>query len=69
MRQSAFSISAVAKLGRFLQFLGLVIVPMGFLYGLERGPRAMSLELGLLAAGAAVFLIGLTLQRRGGGRG
>jgi hypothetical protein len=39
---------------------------MGLFYGFDGGPNAMSLELGFLAAGAAAFLIGLRLQRRGG---
>jgi hypothetical protein len=52
--------------GRVLQILGLVLLPMGLFYGFEGGPNAMSLELGFLAAGAAAFLIGLRLERRGG---
>jgi hypothetical protein len=54
-------------LARSLQVLGLVLLPIGLIYGFEGGPNAMSLELGFLAAGAAVFLVGLTLQRRRGG--
>ena len=54
-------------MGRSLQVLGLVLLPAGLFYGFEGGPNAMSLELGFLAAGAAVFLIGLKLQRRRGG--
>ena len=55
------------SLGRALQVLGLVLLPVGLLYGFERGPNAMSLELGFLAAGAAIFLVGLGIQRRRGG--
>lgn len=55
------------SLGRGLQILGLVLLPMGLLYGFEGGQNAMSLELGFLVAGAAVFLIGLRLDRRRGG--
>lgn len=56
----------MAFVGRGLQILGLVLLPMGLFYGFDRGPNAMSLELGFLAAGAAAFLIGLKLQRRSG---
>jgi len=51
--------------GRSLQVLGLVLLPMGLLYGFDGGPGAMTLELGFLAVGAAVFMIGLKLQKRG----
>ena len=54
-------------LGRALQILGLVLLPLGLFYGLEGGPHAMGLEFGFLAAGAAFFLVGLRLQRRGRG--
>jgi hypothetical protein len=57
---------AVSSFGRALQVLGLVLLPMGLLHGLEGGPNAMSLELGFLGAGAAVFLLGTKLQRKGG---
>ncbi len=53
--------------GRSLQVLGLVLLPIGLFYGFEGGPHAMSLEVGFLAAGAAVFLVGLGIQRRKGG--
>ena len=56
----------VAFVGRGLQILGLVLLPMGLFYGFDGGPNAMSLELGFLAAGAAAFLIGLKLQRTSG---
>jgi hypothetical protein len=51
--------------GRSLQLLGLVLLPVGLIYGLERGPSSMALEIGFGVAGVAVFLIGLALQRRG----
>jgi len=57
----------LSNAGRALQILGLVLLPLGLFYGFEGGPNAMALELGFLAAGAAAFLIGLRLQRRGGG--
>ncbi len=52
--------------GRSLQVLGLVLLPIGLFYGFDGGPNATSLELGFLAAGAAAFLLGLRLQRRRG---
>jgi len=51
------------RLGRALQIAGLVLLPLGLVYGLERGPNAMSLEIGFGLAGVALFLIGLRLQR------
>ena len=51
-------------LGRALQILGLVLLPLGLLYGAEGGPNAMSLELGFLAVGAGIFLLGHRLQRK-----
>ena len=57
----------MASVGRALQVLGLVLLPVGLLYGLEREPHAMALELGFGLAGVAMFLIGLRLQKRSGG--
>lgn len=54
------------KLGRGLQLFALVLLLVGLLFGLERGPSAMSLELGCLAVGVCLFLIGLKLQKRAG---
>ncbi|MHC4974447.1 MAG: hypothetical protein ACYTG3_19180 [Planctomycetota bacterium] len=51
--------------GRSLQLLGLILLPVGLIYGIERGPNAMALEIGFGVAGVAVFLLGLALQRRG----
>ncbi len=53
-------------IGRSLQVLGLVLLPIGLFYGFEEGPNATSLEFGFLAAGAAAFLVGLMLGRRRG---
>lgn len=51
--------------GRFLQLAGLVILPLGMLFGLSgEGGRAMTLELGCLGAGAAIFFAGYLLQKR-----
>ncbi len=54
-------------LGRALQALGLILPILGLLFGLERTANAMPLELGLLAGGAAVFLIGWQLQQKAEG--
>ena len=53
------------SLGRGLQLLGLVLLPVGLIYGLQRGTHAMGLEVGFGLAGVAAFLLGLQLQRRG----
>jgi len=55
-------------LGRSLQILGLVLLPVGLIYGVEGGPNSMALEIGFGVAGVAVFLLGLALQRRGAGQ-
>jgi hypothetical protein len=58
----------VQTLGRGLQVLGLVLLPVGLLHGFEHGfeggPNAMGLELGFLAAGALAFLLGTRLARK-----
>jgi len=54
-------------LGRSLQILGLVLLPVGLIYGVEGGRSSMALEIGFGVAGVAVFLLGLALQRRGEG--
>ena len=54
-------------LGRFLQALGLVLLPLGLWYGVVR-EEGMTMELTLLAAGAASFLLGGALQRPEKGR-
>jgi len=52
--------------GRALQLLGLVLLPVGILMGESTlGSDAMAWEFGLLAFGAALFLIG---WRMAGGR-
>jgi hypothetical protein len=56
-------------LGGFLQFLGLVIVPMALIYywrnqGREDEARLMFGELTILLVGATVFLLGKTISRR-----
>jgi hypothetical protein len=54
----------VRELGRTLQVIGLVLPLTGLLLGLSgHGSRAMALEIGLLAGGAAVFFAGWWLAR------
>jgi len=65
MRPERLGLPHVRGFGRSLQILGLVLLPVGLIYGLERGPNAMALEIGFGAAGVALFLVGLALQRRG----
>jgi len=55
----------VQRLGRALQIAGLVLLPVGLIYGLERGPDAMSLEIGFGLAVVGLFLVGLRLQKPG----
>jgi hypothetical protein len=52
-----------ASLGRSLQLVGLVLLPVGLFHGFEGGPNAMALEIGFLVAGVAVFLAGWRLGR------
>jgi len=56
----------VHTLGRYLQGLGLALLPLALYLGLAYGERrgAMTLELSLLGAGAAVFLLGRWVERR-----
>ena len=55
--------------GRALQFVGLVLPLTGLMMSIQSGGgmEAMGFEFGLLVAGAAVFFIGLQLQRGGSG--
>jgi len=53
--------------GRALQLLGLVLLPVGLLFGLDGGSRGMTLEIGFGLAGVAIFLLGLQLQKRSQG--
>jgi hypothetical protein len=58
---------AVRALGRFLQVLGLIVLPVGLLYGTSSGrPDAIRIELVALGFGALAFLAGTALLRRGG---
>jgi hypothetical protein len=53
-------------LGRALQVLGLVLPLTGLMLSLQKGGgmEAMSYEFGMLVVGAAVFWIGLQLQKK-----
>ena len=46
--------------GRFLQVLGLILVPVGLFIGLQQGHErgALMLELSLAALGAICFIVG-----------
>ena len=63
-RPEALGLAPMRGFGRSLQLLGLVLLPVGLIYGLERGPNAMALEIGFGTAGVALFLLGLALQRK-----
>lgn len=45
---------------------GLIMPLVGLLHGIQGGPRAEAWELGMLAGGAGVFLLGWRLQKRAG---
>jgi hypothetical protein len=51
-------------LGRTLQALGLAVVPLGLYHGLAHGETrgALAIELAIVAAGAAAFLLGRRLE-------
>jgi hypothetical protein len=55
--------------GRLLMLFGLVLLPVGIVYGMAAsggpdGARAMYVELGCLAVGALAFLLGRRLERK-----
>ena len=54
----------MGKFGKFLEFLGMVLLPLGLLYGLLE--ENIRLEVTLLAVGAGVFLLGRYLENRTG---
>ena len=64
--RDAVASGPVRTRGRARQLVGLVLLPLGVLFGMEGGPHAMSLEIAFGLAGVAVFVLGLTLQRRAG---
>jgi hypothetical protein len=56
----------VRSLGRFLQLLGLLILPVGLIYGATSGKDdALRVEFMSLALGALLFLMGTSLARKG----
>ena len=52
-------------LGRFLQFVGLVIPPLAIISELNKRDPATLLKFGLMAVG--IFVVGYLLQRYSGG--
>jgi hypothetical protein len=56
------------RLGRFLQLFGLVLLPVGVAGNLAR-PEEVTVKtsLAIAAAGVALFYLGRTFQRAGGG--
>jgi len=50
--------------GRSLQFLGLIIVPMALIVGLMEEHNAMTRELTILFLGAGIFFIGYLLDEK-----
>jgi len=51
-----------AVLGRVLQLAGMIILPVGLLYGLGRGD--IRTEVKLLALGGFLFVLGWILSRK-----
>ncbi len=50
-------------LAKFLQALGLVLLPLALFYGVtKKGEGVIATELLIVAAGAAVFLIGRRIE-------
>jgi hypothetical protein len=57
----------VRTFGRFLQAVGLVLLPYALWYGLtHEGPGVIGREVVILGAGAALFLLGRWLEGSGG---
>lgn len=50
-------------LGRALQFLGLIIVPMALIVGLMEQHYAMTRELTILFIGAGIFFVGYLFDK------
>lgn len=50
-----------ALLGRWLQVVGMIVLPIGLMYGLMRGD--IKTEVRLLAIGGFVFVLGWILSR------
>ena len=56
-------------LARFLQMVGLLVVPMALFYGMQGGDaRGVAMrELTIVAAGAAAFILGRYLETKSAG--
>lgn len=50
-----------ATIGRLMQLVGMIILPIGLMYGLGRGD--VRTEVKLLALGGFLFLLGWILSR------
>lgn len=50
-----------ATIGRLLQLSGMIVLPIGLMYGLMRGD--IKLEVRLLAIGGFLFVLGWILSR------
>lgn len=48
--------------GRFLQMIGLVVLPVGLMIGLVKGD--VRTEVKYLAAGAFIYLVGWVISRK-----
>lgn len=60
----------MAWFGRFLEFLGLMLVGEGIVLGLWGGQAGFRLEMQLFLIGSGCFLLGYGLSRRSrGGKG
>jgi hypothetical protein len=55
------------RLGRFLQLVGLIALPLAVAGNLAPDPLPLGTSLALSAAGVVVFLTGLLLQNAGKG--
>jgi len=54
----------VRPFGKALQASALGLLLVGLYFGMEGGPKAMSREIGYLALGVVIFLVGLKIERR-----
>jgi hypothetical protein len=53
-------------LGKFLELNGMVILALGLFWGLARDD--VRVEIGMLLAGVAIFLVGYWIERKGSRR-
>jgi hypothetical protein len=56
------------SLGRLLMLFGLILLPVGLIYGMStmssNSKAAMFTELACLAVGALIFFLGFNLEKR-----